>query len=342
MTKKRAYTSQFGNQMVTAAQIGKRRNLEFNGQPTGEDYFSTHPPGKRKPVKHVMKGKWFFAYIEGGDRASNIDGGESLQHILFKEALCSLECVTLSLYKPTTGDPKKWHEEQITITHAETEKAIHRPGLPHFYADVYIEFSAIGPLGLKWEGFLYMEVFHKHAVGAGKQKELRELDVPVIEVEIPSDLSLNFDEEDTNDDRENTYRQFVKRKLEDENQPLVGVVLSDPSSKAFLEHLANRLKRKIQELELSKASLAEKLTSAEARVEETSVSLASERQKSQLANKKVSELTGQMKKSEDECKKALAENEVAQSRVAGLIKLVWCLAFALLAYVGISTFLGAK
>ncbi|MGP1664824.1 MAG: hypothetical protein ACTS5I_02685, partial [Rhodanobacter sp.] len=123
MTKKRAYTSQLGNQTITAAQVGKRRNLEFNGQPTGDDYFSTHSPGKRRPVKHVMKGKWFFAYIDGGDRISDTDGGESLQHILFKEALSSLDHVTLSLYKPTADKPKKWHEALIQITHAGTEKA---------------------------------------------------------------------------------------------------------------------------------------------------------------------------------------------------------------------------
>ncbi|MEW5833877.1 MAG: hypothetical protein AB1832_02325 [Pseudomonadota bacterium] len=84
--------------MVTAAQVGHRRNLEFNGQPTGEQFFSTHRPGHRKAVKHVMKNKWFFAFIEGGDQ-SNGGGGESLQHILFKEALQDLQQLKLSLYK---------------------------------------------------------------------------------------------------------------------------------------------------------------------------------------------------------------------------------------------------
>lgn len=137
MTKKRAYTSQHGKQMVSAAQIGKRRNLEFNGQPTGETYFSTHYAGKHRPVKHVMKGSWFFAYIEGGDRDSAAEGGESLQHILFKEALCSLEHVTLSLYVPTTGSPKKWCVAPIRVTHAEPEKYISRVAGDR--ADVYIE-----------------------------------------------------------------------------------------------------------------------------------------------------------------------------------------------------------
>lgn len=340
MTKKRAYTSQLGNQMTTAVQVGKRRNLEFNGQPTGEDYFSTHPPGKRRPVKHVMKGKWFFAYIEGGDRISDVHGGESLHHILFKEALRSLEHVTLSLHKPTTGKPQKWHEAQIRITHAETEKAIPRPDGTPYYADVYLEFDAKGPLSLKWEGKLYLEIRHKHAVEAGKQIELRELDVPVIEVEIPEIFSLKFDEEDTNDEQEEAYRRFVKRTLESEKGFLMGTVLSDPSSKAFLEHLVGQQKQKIQELVLAKENLAEKLRSTELRQEDTATSLTSEIRKIQSTNIKIGEVTSRLVEAEDNVTKCLGANEALRGRISSLKKSIWYLMVALAAFVGISIFLG--
>lgn len=342
MTKKRAYTSQLGNQMITAAQVGKRRNLEFNGQPTGEDYFSTHPPGKRRPVKHVMKGKWFFAYIDGRDRISDVDGGESLHHILFKEVLCSLKHVTLSLYKPTTGKPQKWHEARIQITHAETEKAIPRPNGAPYYADVYIEFDAKGPLGLKWEGRLYLEIRHKHAVEAEKQIELRELGVPVVEVEIPDIFTLKFDEEDTSDEREAAYRRFVKHTLESERGFLMGTVLSDPNSKAFLEQLVGEQKRKIQELELSTARLAEKLTSTESRLEEASASLTSELQKSQSAHEKIGKVASRLRETEEKRASLFDANEILRGRLSGLTKSIWCLMVGLVFFVGISIFLGTR
>jgi hypothetical protein len=269
MTKTRAYTSQYGNDMVTAAQVGKLRNLKFNGQPTGIDYFSTHKPGKRKPVKHVMReGRWFFAYIEAGDKDLTEDGGESLNHLLFKEALCSLEHTTLSLYELTVGKPKKWRDAYITITDSAKEKSIARSAGDAYRADAYIEFETTDVIGVKWEGRLCLEVRHTHAVDAAKQSELRDLDVPVVEVEIPDIFTYKFEDEDTDDDKEEAHRRYIKRVLESENGFLKGTVLSNPSSKKYLEIEVDTQREQISKLKQSENKLGERLNLAEKQLKE--------------------------------------------------------------------------
>ena len=263
MAKTRAYTSQDGDDMVTAAQIGWLRKSNYNGRPTGDTYFSTHAPGKRKVVKHVMRARWFFAYKESGDRDSPASGGESLDHLLFKEVLCSLKRTKLSLYVPTMEKPKKWRDVLITITHTQREKPVPRSEGDPYRADVYMTFETEDMVGLKWEKRVYIEVCHKHAVGAHKQTELRDLRIPVVEVEIPKELALDFHEDDTNDQKEEAYRCRIKRILESENGFLKGVVLSNPSSMEYLEWLVSAQKREISKLQKSESQLKESLRSGQ-------------------------------------------------------------------------------
>jgi hypothetical protein len=243
MTKTRAYTSEYGGQLVSAEAIGSIRRSQFNGEPTGARYFSTARPGLRRIVKHVMKaGSCFFAYVEGGGNTS-VSDGESLNHILFKEALASLDLVKLRLSCLSAGKPQHWLEANIRIKRTDTEKAIERADGASLYADVYIEFEDDADLGIgvRWEGKLYIEVRHTHAVDAQKQVALRKLEVPVVEVAIPDIFAYNVPDDETTDDKERKHRQKVKSILEGENGFLSGVVLSDPCSKAFLRRQSRKL-----------------------------------------------------------------------------------------------------
>lgn len=260
MAKTRAFTSQQGHQMVSADQITRTRRLHYNSQPTGERYYSTHAPGQRKLVKHVLKGSGFFAYIDGGGNASASDG-ESLNHILFKEALASLERVKLSLQRPTAHGPKHWIDAALRIKSAQPEKPIERAGEAPLFADVYLEFEDTDGtgLGLKWEDRLYLEIRHTHATEAAKQVALRTLGVPVVEVEIPTIFAYRVPDEATSDEAEQAHRLRIKSILESEKGFLAGTVLSDPSSKAFLETRNRALRQEAHQLRASLAAAQKQL-----------------------------------------------------------------------------------
>lgn len=258
MAKTRAYTSEFGNETVTAEAISKIRHLRYNGQPTGDRYFSTHRVGFRRPVKHVMKGKCFFAYVEGGGNTSASDG-ETLNHLLFKEALASVERTTLSLYRLTAGKPAHWRDVAVRIKNAELEKAVERANGSPFRADLRIEFEDDVGLALKWEDQLYLEVRHTHAVQAEKQVELRDLERPVVEVEIPALFAYGVPDDETSDEQEEAHRQRIKAILESERGFLKCVILSDPNSKPYLHRLVKDQRSKIKSLEEERTGLRESL-----------------------------------------------------------------------------------
>ncbi|MBN6150798.1 hypothetical protein JR065_10635 [Xanthomonas sp. AmX2] len=285
MAKTRAYTSELGSETVTAEAIGKIRNLHYNGRPTGQRYFSTHSVGQRRAVKHVMKEKCFFAYVEGGGNTSASDG-ETLNHLLFKEALASIEHTTLSLYTLTTGKPTHWRNVPVRIKKAEPEKAIERTNGSPFRADLYIEFEDDMGLALKWENQLYLEIRHTHAVQAEKQMELRDLERPVVEVEIPDLFTYAVADDETSDDQEEAHRQRIKAILESKNGFLKCVILSDPSSKTYLRRLASKYLSKIKSLEAESTTLLDSLAASQEQLlasTEKAAHLSSQLQESQQA-----------------------------------------------------------
>ncbi len=244
MTKQRAYTSEWGQQSVSAEQVGRIRRQRFNGASTGEDYFSTHKPGQRKRVKHVMRGSTcYFAYIEGNGNTAASDG-ESLNHLLFKEALASLERVKLSLYRPTAQGSRHWMDATVRIRAAAMEQRIERAGAAPWFADVRweLEDEGAGKLALRWDGRLYLEVRHTHAVDAAKQTGLRALGLPVVEVEIPELFAYRESEETTSDEAEAAHRLRIKNTLEGPKGFLRATVLCNPRSKPFLEWSVDALK----------------------------------------------------------------------------------------------------
>ncbi|WP_146040486.1 hypothetical protein [Pseudomonas sp. GW456-12-1-14-TSB6] len=250
MAKSFAYTSQWGghSDKVTAKQIESCRRDEFNGQPTGQSFYSTHKPGSRKAVKHVMKGGTsFFAYINSSGGGGG-EGGESLNHQLFKEALLTIETTRLSLIFNAGTRAQRQENIVVKIIQAESEKRVIIPPQGHRSVDVYLKFETDSHIGRKWEGELYLEIHSTHAVDAEKQTELRALSVPVVEVDIPDVFIYKFSDENTTDEREAAHKVFVRNVLEGVNGFLKCVVLSNPSSKAYLEEQVVLQQRSLSEL----------------------------------------------------------------------------------------------
>lgn len=264
MAKTRAFTSphEVGlDHMVTARQVAHQRVALFNGQPTPDRYFSNHRPGKRVPVKHVIKGEsCYFSYI--GDGSGGHGEGESLNHLLFKEALLTVTTMTLCLTFTTRGKAKKSHQIPITISHIEPEKLVVTAN-GNRYVDLYLEFQAEHYLGSKWEGKLYLEICNTHAVDAIKQSELRALDIPLVEVAIPEFFEYKTSDEDTTDEREEAHRRRIKRTLEGPNGYLQGNVLSNPSSKAFLESMIQEQLNQMDELKQENSQFSQHISAAD-------------------------------------------------------------------------------
>jgi hypothetical protein len=230
-----AYVSEFGRERITAWAISRER-AKYDGKPLGQTYWSTHKPGRRKPVKHVQKGATaYFAYINPADAVDGGDG-ESLSHRLLKEAIAGLSGTTLRL-----GNQG---EHDITITHGETEKLI--PTVEGtYYADAYLRFTSNTLLGLRWSEELYVEVHHTHAVPVDKQKELRRSRVPVVEVPLLDAFKYPHEDENTSDPREAAHLERIRNMLE--KGFLAGQVISDRRSVEFLEQEVTRLAASLRE-----------------------------------------------------------------------------------------------
>lgn len=265
MTKSRAFLTPDGTEYVTAQAVGHRRNRDYGGEPTGDRYFSTHRAGHRRPVKHVMKGRsWYFAYIDGvkGGAAA---GGESLQHLLFKEAFSRLDHVQLVLSLPTGKGPRRWRESRISISRVEQEWQV--PGRGDYRADLYVEFTSEDDLGSKWDGKFLLEVRRSHAVDAAKQDGLRQLGIAVIEVDIGRVpiYGYTIPEDETSDVEEARYLDRIKRLLESERGFLQAMVLSNPSSNDYLEALVRSQQEELQVLSEREALLQSEVAGASAR-----------------------------------------------------------------------------
>jgi hypothetical protein len=208
-----------------------------------------------------MKGKsCYFSFI--GDGTGGYGEGESLNHLLFKEALVTVTTMILNLEFPTNGKRKKSHQISINISHIEPEKLVVTAN-GNRYVDIYLEFQTEHWLGIKWEGKLYLEIHHTHAVDATKQTELRALDIPLVEVSIPDFFEYKTSDEDTTDEREDAHRQRIKKTLEGPNGYLKCIVLSNPSSRAFLESVIQEQLRKMEVLNQENVQLSQKMSIAD-------------------------------------------------------------------------------
>lgn len=226
--KYHAYVGQRGYVRKSAYQVKAERDMHYRGGPSSEKFFTLHPEGRRKPLEHVRgPGRPFFRYSDGHDDGGPGGPGESLEHLLYKEAVAALTHVRLDL--------KGYGEHRIVVTHGETEKLI--PGTSRGYrSDVYLRFESEDPseLGLKWSGEMYIEIHRTNLVEPEKHDEVRSLNIPMIEVTVPQQLLYRHGGSETTDERERVYVQWLTALLESERGFIKGVMLSNPSSAPYL------------------------------------------------------------------------------------------------------------
>lgn len=229
-----AYLTENGSKWITAETIADKR-AKYGGRATGRIFFSTHSLSKRKRMKHVQRGETaYFSYINKSDEAGS-DGGESLTHRLFKQAIASIKKTVLKLGKH--GD------HVITISNGETEKKYCHE--KDYVADVYCCFRSESYLGMKWSDKVYIEVHKSHPVPIEKIQELRQLRLPVIEVEVPKLFEYQYSDRETTNQRETFHVEKIKKILE--GGFLMGKVISNPSSVEFLEKYLKSTRQQLQE-----------------------------------------------------------------------------------------------
>jgi hypothetical protein len=206
-------------------------------------FFSTHPPGKRFPMHHRRKknGTCCFVFNPKYKKLSErLGGGESLAHYLFKIAISELASSELR-----TGH----HQPSVKIRfkNLRTEKEIVHNG-KKYYIDVFGEFESSSPMQLKWGGLIGIEVCHSHPVEEEKEKMVafRALELPVVQIKISDKLLYRTPEHLSTPDKERKYIEFLKPFLTD----YMGVkILSNPSTKEYLQEENSSLKSKLTALE---------------------------------------------------------------------------------------------
>nr|WP_314541753.1 hypothetical protein [uncultured Massilia sp.] len=236
-----------------------------------------------------------FKYNNAADEHSG-GPGESLQHLLFKEAVASISGTLLKL--------GKFGNHRITIAGAEMEKGIDHPASLR-RADVFLRFDGETSLGLKWGGELYLEIKRSHAVDKDKLDIIRSLRLPMVEVSIPDTILYEYDEETTTDEREAAYVSRIKKMLEGPTGFLAGEVLNNPSTLAYMEQQLPLLRKQLAESERARSA-------AEDRVKELSTSV-------DALTEKVCSLTSEMDKANERAassEKSLvdAQNETGSLR----------------------------
>jgi hypothetical protein len=309
-----AYVGQTGHLRKSAYQVLAERDKRYRSGPSPEKFFSLHAEGRRKPLEHVKgPGRPFFRYGEGYEDGGPGGPGESIEHLLFKEAIASLNRTRLSLMGH--GD------HRIIITHGETEKLI--PGTSRAYrSDVYLRFTSEEPseLDLKWSGELYIEIHKTNLVEPGKHDEVRALGIPMVEVTIPATLLYRHGGAATTDELEQKYVQWLKGVLESDRGFVQGLMLSDPNSAPYL---AEKLFETQAELDYERRNLAaaatelakykdtnktlrQSLTGIEETADGLSLRLATSEEQALTHKKRVMELTQQLS-TERRINAALAE-----------------------------------
>ncbi|WP_125910460.1 hypothetical protein [Burkholderia singularis] len=319
MTKKRAYTSASGKEMVSAEAVARERKLRYNGEPTGKTYYSLHRAGQRKEVVHVLKGAGYFAYKGTGGGAPGGDAqGESLNHVLFKEALATVSHTRLELYVPTPQGPVRWKKlVPVRIKAARTEAPVHRQAGAPFVADVYVEFETADSLGLKWDGRMCVEIKHSHAVDAQKQDELRALGMPVIEVDVSGPpYAYPIDDDATTDELESRHRARLKRMFESDNGFLKAVVLSNPSSNAYLKKLVDGQRNALAEQRRALEQLQAQLAGRETELQQAADAKAKSDERLLDANAALSEMKARLKEISDAQMQTAAKNHALEQELA--------------------------
>ncbi len=251
---------------------------KYGGHSLRRTYWSTHAPGKRKPVKHVQNksGTTFFAYLNGADEIDGDGGGESLTHQLFKEAIAGLSGTKLKL--------GGFGEHEVTVICGQVEKEILTDN-GRYYADAYWQFNSTSNLGLRWSGEVYLEVHYTHAVPPHKQEGFRQARLPVIEIDVPQILEYPIADENTTDPLEAAHVSRIKSMLQ--KGFLIGRVISDRRSIDYLEQEVDRLNQALD-------SVTQNLADAERKGEVALKRLRAAAEQEGSLNERISNLTQQV------------------------------------------------
>lgn len=244
-TKPWAYVHEFGNERVTAWEIKRQRDL-IGGAPLGRTWWSPHRKGERKRVTHTYRrgAVPFFTYIDGRIPGEG-DGGETLSHVLHKNAIARLEKTQLRFPNGETHD--------IRITHTEIEKTIPLT-VGYSVVDVYCRFESDGYLAKKWGGEICFEVWHTHRAPRDKILGLREKRVPVVEVPV-SKYHLYRNETNTTDELEERYVNYLVGRL---GEYMTGKAISNPSSVEYMEEQVRNMEARIaRDQKVAEAQAAE-------------------------------------------------------------------------------------
>lgn len=221
-TKPWAYVTEFGSERVDAWEI-KRQRDSIGGASLEKHWWSPHRKGERKRVTHKNPtgAVPHFSYIDGWTPGEG-EGGESLSHVLYKNAIARLAKTQLQFPNGEKHD--------IRITHAELEKTI---PLAEGYrvVDVYCKFESESHLAKKWGGEVCFEVWHTHRAPKDKVLGMKAKRVPVFQVPVPK-LYQYRNEKNTSSELEKKHEDFLVGRL---GEYMKGNAISDPSSVEYLE-----------------------------------------------------------------------------------------------------------
>ncbi len=154
----------------------------------------------------TSKTKSYFCYLPNQEeKLQRVGGGESIEHYLFKKALCQIKSVELRMYHRG-----KLNKFQINITKAIDEFKITSDG-KDYYLDIYFEFVSPGTFyGIKFGNKFGLEVCNTNHVDDVKKQALKKAGIAVVEHKLSSKLKYRYKEEDSTEDKEREYMERVK------------------------------------------------------------------------------------------------------------------------------------
>ncbi|WP_218023770.1 hypothetical protein, partial [Paraburkholderia ribeironis] len=114
-------------------------------------------------------------------------------------------------------------------------------------------FTSTTDLATRWDGEVYVEVHHKHAVPVEKQQQLQELGIPVVEIKLPEFFNYRR-EHDSTPELEEEHVAWICRTLQ-EGGFLAGEIISDRRSKEFLEAKVRELEQTLTAADASRKTM---------------------------------------------------------------------------------------
>lgn len=199
--------------------------------------FSTHLRVSRKQnmylrVCEVYENSYFKYYPK---QAPKIISQDTIPHELFKDIICGFQKLVLKYYN---------QEVTLYISECDTEHQFFANG-HEYYADIYFKFYKSEPEEFlyKWNGELYFEIKHTHAVGNKKRKDCQTDKLAVFEHSI-SKAYLDWIDRLNDSNSE----EVIIEKITDSLQSVIyGKWLSDPKTEEYI--MIKELQNKVFALE---------------------------------------------------------------------------------------------